>query len=67
MNYLWRKQPETAEFSTKLIVDRQFQRGTVYDSQVLCRSRIDIDRTVTQREAKKFNVALIDFTLHISV
>jgi len=65
LNYLRPQQPEAAEFRAELIVDRQFERGTVYDSQVLCRSRIDIDRTITQREAKKFNIALINFTPHI--
>ena len=47
-------------------MDRELQRRSVYDSEVLRGSRLDIDSTITQREAQKLNLALIYFTLHIS-
>ena len=46
-------------------MDRQLERSTVYNAQVLRRSWIEIDCAITQREAEKLDVALIMFTQHI--
>src|SRR6185369_2424450 len=53
---LRRQQPEAAVFGAKLIVDCEFQRRTVHDSQILRRGLVQGNSTVTEGKPKKFNL-----------
>lgn len=59
---LRRQQPEAANVCAELIMDREFERGAVYYSQVLRRRRIDIHCAVAERKPQKLYITL---TFHL--